>query len=568
MKPARLRLDVQVALLYALFGGVWILLTDMLVSKTTGDPEIVTRLQTMKGEIFVMISTVLIFGLLRYELGLRQAKEKEAEESENRLQRVLRSAPITIFTIDRQGKFTFSEGKGLEGAGLKPGENVGVSAFELYGSMPFLDFNGNIFSGSEIIQRALSGETLWVTNELHGVHFDNHIGPIHNSAGEIVGIIGVATDITDRKLAEENLKRQNAYLTALQDIDFHILSVMDMRLSLDLIVRQTASILQVDAVTILLINSVLNTLECGAATGFLTNAVKTTTIKISESYAGRVIREKQVVQLPDLSAVPNNLFQLGFLKDEGIQGYFGTPLIAKGRVIGVLEVFHRSVVERDEEWLNVFRTLSNQAAIAIENAQMFEAMQRSNLELSAAYDATIAGWSHAMDLRDKETEGHTQRVTELTLNLAQRMGIGQQELTHIRRGALLHDIGKLGVPDHILLKPDKLTPEEWVLMHQHPFHAHNMLSPISYLRPALDIPYCHHEKWDGTGYPRGLSGEDIPLAARIFAVVDVYDALTSDRLYRKAWGEEQALEHIRSISGSHFDPQVVEVFIRLIAEGA
>jgi HD-GYP domain-containing protein (c-di-GMP phosphodiesterase class II) len=215
----------------------------------------------------------------------------------------------------------------------------------------------------------------------------------------------------------------------------------------------------------------------------------------------------------------------------------------------------------DIEWINYLETLGGQAAIAIDNAQLFEGMQKSNLELIAAYDATIAGWSHAMDLRDKETEGHSQRVTELTLQLADIMGFSEQEKVHIRRGALLHDIGKLGVPDHILLKAGKLTEDEWASMRRHPTSAFEMLSPISYLRLALDIPYCHHEKWDGTGYPRGLKGEQIPLAARIFAVADVWDALTSDRPYRPAWTEEKTLEYIREQSGQHFDPNVVAVFL-------
>ena len=178
-----------------------------------------------------------------------------------------------------------------------------------------------------------------------------------------------------------------------------------------------------------------------------------------------------------------------------------------------------------------------------------------------AYDATIEGWSRAMDLRDEETEGHTQRVTDLTLKLARLMGIRDDQLIHIRRGALLHDMGKLGIPDQILLKPGKLTDDEWVIMRKHPVYAYDMLSSIEYLRPALDIPYCHHEKWDGSGYPRGLKGEEIPLAARIFAVIDAWDALTSDRPYRKAWSREKTLAYIREQTGSHFDPQVVEVFL-------
>ncbi len=185
-------------------------------------------------------------------------------------------------------------------------------------------------------------------------------------------------------------------------------------------------------------------------------------------------------------------------------------------------------------------------------------------DLLQAYDATIEGWAYALDLKDEETEDHSQRVTKYTLQIARKMGIKDKELVHVKRGALLHDIGKMGIPDSILLKPGPLTDEEWKVMRKHPVYAYEMLSRIDYLRPAIDIPYCHHEKWDGSGYPRGLKGEKIPLPARIFTVVDVYDALTSDRPYRKAWSREEALEHIRKESGKHFDPEVVEVFLQEI----
>jgi len=196
-------------------------------------------------------------------------------------------------------------------------------------------------------------------------------------------------------------------------------------------------------------------------------------------------------------------------------------------------------------------------------------VERKNLEeahkqLLSAYDETIEGWSRAMDLRDKETEGHSQRVTDLTMKLASTFGISKEEMVHVRRGALLHDMGKLGIPDSILLKSSQLTDEEWAFMRQHPQLAYDMLYPIEYLRPTLDIPYCHHEKWDGTGYPRGLQGEQIPLVARIFAVVDVWDALTSDRPYRKAWEQEKVFKHIKEQSGKHFDPLVVNAFLEII----
>ncbi len=195
-----------------------------------------------------------------------------------------------------------------------------------------------------------------------------------------------------------------------------------------------------------------------------------------------------------------------------------------------------------------------------------EKINLDQLEILHAYETTIEGWSHALDLRDKETEGHTLRVTEMTMRFARMAGITEAELVHIRRGALLHDIGKMGVPDHILFKPDKLTDEEWIAMRKHPVFAFELLSPIAYLRLALDIPYCHHEKWDGSGYPRGLKGEQIPLAARLFAIIDVWDALRSDRLYRQGWSKEKVIEHIKSLSGTHFEPKAVELFLNMMNE--
>jgi len=191
-------------------------------------------------------------------------------------------------------------------------------------------------------------------------------------------------------------------------------------------------------------------------------------------------------------------------------------------------------------------------------------LREANTQLLSAYEATIEGWSHALDLRDRETEGHSRRVTQLTVKLAQALDMSDEEIMHIRRGSLLHDMGKIGIPDSILHKPDKLTEEEWTIMRKHPQLAYDMLYPIEYLRRALEIPLNHHEKWDGTGYPRGLKGEEIPIVARLFAVVDVWDALTSDRPYRPAWSQEEALTYIREQSGRHFDPQVVDLFFKLI----
>lgn len=279
-----------------------------------------------------------------------------------------------------------------------------------------------------------------------------------------------------------------------------------------------------------------------------------------EGITGLVAQTRQPAYVPDVKQDPRWM-----AIDTSTHSAFWVPVEHKGNLLGVLSVRSRrphAFTPADRQAVGL---MANQLGVALANSLLFSDLEQSNQELQWAYDTTLEGRTHAMDLRDKETEGHTQRVAELAEKLARAMGIGEEELVHVVRGALLHDIGKMGIPDQILLKPGPLTDEEWAIMRQHPVHAFDLLSPISYLRLAVDIPYCHHEKWDGSGYPRRLKGEQIPLAARIFAVVDVWDALTSDRPYRAALERDEALDQISSGSGSQFDPNVVDAFLNLIA---
>ena len=378
--------------------------------------------------------------------------------------------------------------------------------------------------------------------------------------------LGLLVDISERKRAEEQAQLQIQRLRSLRAIDVAISSSFNLNLTLDILLDHVITQLNVDAAAILLFDSSARGLEHGASRGFRTPDIRTARVRLGEGFAGKAVLERRIIHIPNLmenrDELPANFMLM--LKEEGFVYYYCVPLIVKGEVKGALEIFHRSTLESDPEWLDFLETLAGQAAIAIEDSTLFENLQRSNQELFQAYDATIEGWSHALDLRDRETEGHTLRVTELTMELARQFGFSEEQLINIRWGALLHDIGKMGVPDSILLKPDKLTDEEWESMRKHPTFAIDMLSPIGYLKSSLDIPYCHHEKWDGTGYPRGLKGDVIPLAARLFAVVDVWDALRSDRPYRKGWSAEETIEFIRSQAGSHFDPKVVEHFLELI----
>lgn len=234
------------------------------------------------------------------------------------------------------------------------------------------------------------------------------------------------------------------------------------------------------------------------------------------------------------------------------------PLVAQGQSIGTLSISCASCIT--ESNLRVLAAMADIAANALYSRQCLDR------ERQTAYDVTLEGWVHALELRDSETKEHTKRVTAMTVSLARAMGVSEVHLVHVRRGALLHDIGKIAIPDSILLKPGPLTDAEWKIMREHPHYAHSMLAPIPFLQPALDIPLYHHEKWDGTGYPFGLKGEQIPWAARIFAVVDVWDALRFDRPYRKAWLERQVRKHIVSLAGTHFDPDIVHIFMHHMDE--
>ncbi len=355
-------------------------------------------------------------------------------------------------------------------------------------------------------------------------------------------------------------------IAALSAIDKAISSSLDIQFILNVVLEQATKRLGVDAAAVLLFDPHQHILEYGAGRGFRSEVSGIFGARLGEGQAGRAALEQRTISIPNFSKSADHSAYANFLLREQFIAYYSVPLISKGKIAGVLEIFHRKPLNPDLEWLDFLETLAGQVAIALDGATMFNDLQHSNFDLALAYDATIEGWSHALDLRDKETEGHTQRVAEMTMNLARAMNISKAELVHIRRGALLHDIGKMGIPDAILLKPDSLTDHEWEIMRKHPTYAYEMLSLIKYLRPALDIPYCHHEKWDGSGYPRGLKGEEIPLAARIFSFADVYDALTSDRPYRKAWSKQKTLEYIRAGAGTHFDPTMADVFLSIMGD--
>jgi putative methionine-R-sulfoxide reductase with GAF domain len=393
--------------------------------------------------------------------------------------------------------------------------------------------------------------------------------PVEISAGVITQdgrtlVQSFVRDITLRRHAEDQARYRLEHLRVLHAVDLIISSSLDLRVTLSEILGLVGNQLSADAAGILLLNPHTLILEYAAGQGFRTSEIEQSRLRMGEGIAGTVALEHRSISIPDLTAPDTGFLRAPLLEREGFIAYYAAPLFAKGQVKGVLEVFFRTARTIDPERLEFLEALAAQAAIAIDNAALFNDLQRSNIELTLAYDATLEGWARALDLRSHATERHTRRVTDMTLRLARAMGMSETDLVHVRRGALLHDMGKIGVPDNVLLKPGPLTEAEWELMRKHPVFAFELLQPIAYLRPALDIPYAHHEHWDGTGYPRGLKGVQIPLAARIFTVVDIWDAMTDpDRPYRKPLSDEEIRSQIRGLAGTQLDPKVVEVFLSM-----
>ncbi len=376
-----------------------------------------------------------------------------------------------------------------------------------------------------------------------------------------------AVSIANARLFEaERVRREE--LSALYDLSSEISMTDSLAATLDVVVRRAVETIHVTCARVLLLEGDALVLRAAHPRripehDFVLGTQHTIkefayTQQVWLSHTPLVIQADN----PTLSASEHALLLNDFAKTACV-----VPLTVEEQPLGLLVLMEaRSEMREpfDTEKLRLARSIGDQAASAIQRATLRDQIGRYALNLSMAYDETIEGWSRALDLRDKETEGHTQRVTEMTMRLARQAGLGDEQLVHIRRGALLHDIGKMGIPDAILLKPGALTDGEWETMRLHPAYAYELLSPIEYLRPALDIPYGHHEKWDGTGYPRGLRGEDIPLAARLFAVVDVWDALCSNRPYRAAWPLDRVRAYIRTLAGSHLDPQAVAMFLEFI----
>ena len=532
-----------------------------------GTGTVETRWQRRDGEIIdVLMSSTPIdpedwsVGVTFTALDITERKKvmEALRRSENALSSIFRVAPTGIGLISEHILLQVNE-RICEMTDFKREELVGKNIQMLFPTQKHFEYY--LRELYRQIKSLGSGniETRWQTK--NGEAIDVLLGATPVDPDDLsVGITFTALDITERKLAETRIQRQLRRLAALNQIDAAITGNLDLDHVIAILLEQTIRQLGVDAASVLLYESATQTLEYYAGQGFQTASIQSAKIRLGQDFAGRVALERRTIKA---TIEEDSFLACDTFAQEGFCVYYGVPLVARGQVKGVLEVFHHESLNPTSGWLSFLETLAGQAAIAVENAEMVDNLERSNLELRLAYNNTLEGWAKALELRDFETEGHSRRVTDMTIRLARMVGIPEEELVHVQRGALLHDIGKMGIPDQILLKNGPLDDAEWKIMRMHPVYAYEMLLSIDFLRPALDIPRYHHEKWDGSGYPYSLKREEIPLAARVFAVVDVWDALTSNRPYRTAWPENKVFDLIRSESGKHFDPQVVAAFMRI-----
>jgi HD-GYP domain-containing protein (c-di-GMP phosphodiesterase class II) len=389
------------------------------------------------------------------------------------------------------------------------------------------------------------------------------------SAGDL-RLAGLVADILAGTLLQSRLdnrvENQQARLQSIRSVERAITSSLDLTVILNVFLDQASAQLRADAASILLMDPRSREMTLAAARGFLKNNRPPSRIRVDHNLAAEAGLERKILSVESGQPDQPEYGHQPLMREEGFSAYYAAPLIAHGQVLGALEIFRRSPGEMEPEWLDLLEAFAMEGAIAIDNAETFHSLQRAQSEMSLLCDSAIESWSRAVDVRAREAEGHGPRVSELSVRTAEKMGVPSAQIQSVRRGALLHDIGKLGIPDEILWKRGSLSEAEWHVVRQHPKIAEQLLAPVDFLRSALDIPKFHHERWDGEGYPFGLSGTDIPLPARIFAVVDAWDSMQAHRPFRPAHSEAETIEHIRQSSGDRYDPDVVRSFFQVLGD--
>lgn len=408
--------------------------------------------------------------------------------------------------------------------------------------------------------RTKGGRILNVKVNSHTIEFDGQIAALV-LAQDVTELVGVQRALRE---SESRVREEASRTAALLKVANRLNAQLDVQSVLKAVCQETRRALRVPAVSVLLYDEKDDVFVTSATLG-LPDAYSEQHRPVGRELYEKYVRPEggQIFSVSDVKMAPY-LTNSSLYESLGIRTIVSASMTREGTMVGAIVAFSLDQPRSfSSEELTLLKGLADHTAQAVANARYFGEFQRTTFELALAYDTTLEGWSRALDLRDRETEGHCRRVSDLAVRLGHAMGESPETLVNIRRGSLLHDIGKMAIPDRILLKSGDLSEDEWQIMRRHPEYALTLLGPIPYLKSALDIPYAHHERWDGTGYPRGLRGPEIPRAARIFAVTDVWDSLRSDRPYRKAWSAARVREHIRSLASAHFDPIAVEAFLDL-----
>jgi PAS domain S-box-containing protein len=507
------------------------------------------------------------------DITLKHLAAEEIRRSEAMLKSIMDAAPIVIGLVkDEQMVWLSDKIEGLTGYSLP--ELIGRPPSIFYDSSNFDAYREIMINISHDIKNQSNSflRTQWIKKDKQVIDVDLRVAALTPYSWED-GVIVTAMDLTEQLKSEENLnasfeqiKTLLTRMSALRNIDQAITSPDESGELIKQILGLMRQTLNLDVVMVSLFEKGHQYLRLIGING---KEVEADCVGITFTENAYIRQARETNELVSQLRTKNSDFQdlrYRLNTELELEQYMVVPLMVKGEVLGVLEVLAEKSVCHGPDCREFLQTMAVQLAIALDNANLANQKELAFEALQNSYEATIEGWALALEMRDKETAGHSERVVELTIELAKRVGFSDEECTHLRRGVRLHDIGKMSIPDRVLLKPGSLNEEEWEIMKQHPVYAYNLLKEIPYLLPALDIPYCHHERWNGSGYPRGLMGEEIPLGARIFAVVDIWDALTSDRPYRAAWSTQKTVAYLNEQAGILVDPQLVDLFLQVLVE--
>ena len=554
---------LKVALLYVVFGVIWILFSDMIVDLMFVEKDLVAHAQTYKGWAFVIFSGILFYFLIYREFSEKNKTQLELVKQKDLSDAVLDTVGVFVAVLDSEGVIVFTNETFEEILSLKSEDIIGKNCSEVFASPDLANWIEN--TASKTLDREIENfyeadlETSSTT-----LHIRWALSNLTSWRGEHDYFVLTGVDITQLVESERSATHRLANIRALHEIDMAVSYHLELEKMLDVFLERLISRLGVDGADVFLIDEERSVLRFAHGKGIVTGEMDFRELPMEGTIPSSVASSGKPYSGPlDTSSNPE-CPRLKNLIDMKVKDYHAVPLETRGKILGVLETFDVMQIHSDSEWNDFLQMLAAQASLAIDVALMIDNLKDSNRKIAEAYDQTLEVLVGTLEMRDMNTKKHSRRVADLTVWLAEKMGASEEEIENMYRGALLHDIGKISIPDSVLLKEGPLSEDEWKVMKTHPTTAYEVLSQVEYLRPSLDIPYCHHERWDGSGYPRGLKGEEIPLAARIFAVVDVYDALTSDRPYRKAWSKEKTVEYLLENSGKLFDPAVIEKFLEIL----